>query len=247
VNNEPTGSLWHNKDAHYNPVRNLPTHIFLSIHLYKYTSTDVITTVDVLREIQHVHYGQIELGLGHGSTRTVDRFVGLRRRSNLVVLFPEPPHIAWISTIPLMPTIYKHKYNIYDIEFNEQRFDENINVNKIYHLLRYFDIAYKVRPYLAHWLWKTADKIRIHDHGTGLTACVTDRQGMLTPPRHLIPPPAGPWVRVSHLFVWLVTPACVSRLIILWYLSHFFNKKIWSHCLESGSVAGSASIFWCGL
>ena len=34
----------------------------------------------------------------------------------------------------------------------------------------------------------------IHDHETGLTAGVIDQQGMLTPPRHLIPLPG---IRVS--------------------------------------------------
>jgi hypothetical protein len=56
----------------------------------------------------------------------------------------------------------------------------------------------------------------------GLTAC---QQEMLTPPRHLTPPPAGPGVRVIHLCILLVTPTCVSRLITLWYLSHFTHHK----------------------
>jgi hypothetical protein len=45
----------------------------------------------------------------------------------------------------------------------------------------------------------TFDKrwICIHDHGTGLTVGVACQQGMLTPARHLIPPPVYPGVRVS--------------------------------------------------
>jgi hypothetical protein len=45
---------------------------------------------------------------------------------------------------------------------------------------------------------------------------------MFTPPRHLIPPPAGPGVHVSP-FIYkseLLPPTCVSRLISLWCLSH---------------------------
>jgi hypothetical protein len=42
----------------------------------------------------------------------------------------------------------------------------------------------------------------MHDNGTGLTAGATGGQGMLTPPRHLIPPPIFPGVRVSP-FVYL--------------------------------------------
>jgi hypothetical protein len=40
--------------------------------------------------------------------------------------------------------------------------------------------------------------LRIHYHGNGLTAGVAGRQGMLTSPRHLIPPPVYPGVRVSQ-------------------------------------------------
>jgi hypothetical protein len=38
---------------------------------------------------------------------------------------------------------------------------------------------------------------RFINHGTGFTASVIDQQGMVTPPRHLIPPPVYPGVRVS--------------------------------------------------
>jgi hypothetical protein len=51
--------------------------------------------------------------------------------------------------------------------------------------------------------------IRIHDNATGLTAGVTGRQGMLTLPRHLIPPLMIPRVRVSPIF----TVDCTIYLI----------------------------------
>jgi hypothetical protein len=45
--------------------------------------------------------------------------------------------------------------------------------------------------------------------GADLRLCsVIDRQGMLTPPRHLIPPPVYPGVRVSP-FIFLI---CISYL-----------------------------------
>jgi hypothetical protein len=76
-----------------------------------------------------------------------------------------------------------------------------------------------VRPYLAHWLrhqippqWQEW----IWAHGG-----VPNRQGMLTPPMHMIPPPLYPWFHVRTFFLWLDIPTCVSRLITLWYLSHF--------------------------
>ena len=59
--------------------------------------------------------------------------------------------------------------------------------------------------------------------GMGLTADATGQQGMLTPPRHLIPPPVCPGVRVSPFIYLTCNPTCVSRLITfrLWYLGHF--------------------------
>jgi hypothetical protein len=57
----------------------------------------------------------------------------------------------------------------------------------------------------------------------GLTAGVTGRQGMLTP-RHLIPPPVCRGIHVCS-FISLTTN--VSRLITVWYLSHFIqNVKV---------------------
>jgi hypothetical protein len=54
----------------------------------------------------------------------------------------------------------------------------------------------------------------------------TDRLSVLSPPRYLIPPPVCPGVRVSSfIYLTCVTPTCVSRLITLWYLSHFCTKE----------------------
>jgi hypothetical protein len=50
-----------------------------------------------------------------------------------------------------------------------------------------------------HYAWYI---FRIHDNRTGLAVGVTGQQGMLTPPRHLIPPSFFPRVRVSP-FVYL--------------------------------------------
>jgi hypothetical protein len=55
--------------------------------------------------------------------------------------------------------------------------------------------------------------LRIHDHGTGLMVGVTGRQGVLTPPRHIIPSLVFFEVRVSKIFtmdyythlVWILT------------------------------------------
>jgi hypothetical protein len=46
---------------------------------------------------------------------------------------------------------------------------------------------------------------------------------MLTPSRHLIPPPVIPWCVFAHLFHWLVILTCVSRHINIWYLSHIIR------------------------
>jgi hypothetical protein len=54
--------------------------------------------------------------------------------------------------------------------------------------------------------------LRIHDHETGLMACVTSQQGMLTLPMHLIPPLMCPRVHVCSL-LWLVISTWVLRLI----------------------------------
>jgi hypothetical protein len=48
------------------------------------------------------------------------------------------------------------------------------------------------------------------DHGTGLTAGVMDQQGMLTPPRHLIPSLVYPGIRISP-FIYLT---CNTYLFI---------------------------------
>jgi hypothetical protein len=61
-------------------------------------------------------------------------------------------------------------------------------------------------------------QLHIHDQETGLMAGVTGRQGMLTPPKHLIPPPVRPGVRVSPF-------------ISLTYNSYLCLKT--DHCLVS--------------
>jgi hypothetical protein len=53
---------------------------------------------------------------------------------------------------------------------------------------------------------------------------VTGRQEMFTPHGHLIPPPVYQGSMLAHIFLWLVIPTCVSRLISLWYLSHFIKN-----------------------
>jgi hypothetical protein len=74
------------------------------------------------------------------------------------------------------------------------------------------------------WFW-----LMVFTFEIGPTAGATGQQGMFTPLRHLIPPPVYPMVRFSP-FISLVIPTCVSRLITLWYLSHFIgelNHKEW--------------------
>jgi hypothetical protein len=58
---------------------------------------------------------------------------------------------------------------------------------------------------MSYWLYPILCHSResfIMDNGTGPTAGATGWQGMLTPPRHLMPPPVFPGVRVSP-FVYL--------------------------------------------
>jgi hypothetical protein len=62
---------------------------------------------------------------------------------------------------------------------------------------------------------------------------------------------------LAHLFLWLVTPTCVSRLITLWYLSHVIQgwieiMAIAEAKLSKNSVWYSTDIkiqatFWCRL
>jgi hypothetical protein len=56
----------------------------------------------------------------------------------------------------------------------------------------------------THWFWLLNFAIEM-----GLTAGATGRQGILTPPRHLIPPPVFPGVRVSS-FVYLTCNSYLS-------------------------------------
>jgi hypothetical protein len=58
------------------------------------------------------------------------------------------------------------------------------------------------------------------------TLSAIGRQGMLTLPGHLIPPPVCSGSVLAHLFLWIVIPTCVSRLITLRYLSHFIKSKL---------------------
>jgi hypothetical protein len=56
----------------------------------------------------------------------------------------------------------------------------------------------------SNCIWHTLTADNIHNNGTGLTAGATGRQGMLTPPRHLIPSPVFPGSVLAHLFIWFV-------------------------------------------
>jgi hypothetical protein len=54
-----------------------------------------------------------------------------------------------------------------------------------------------------------------HDLEIGFTACVTGHQGMLHPPNHLI------CSMFAHLFLWLIFPAIISRMISVWFSWRF--------------------------
>jgi hypothetical protein len=49
---------------------------------------------------------------------------------------------------------------------------------------------------------------------------------MLTPHKHLFPPPVCLEVQVSNLFLLLVIPTCISRLMTALYLSHFRSLDV---------------------
>jgi hypothetical protein len=75
--------------------------------------------------------------------------------------------------------------------------------------------------------------------------------GVLTTPRHLIPPPLCHGAHLAHLFLWLVICTCVSRLVALWYLSRFpanrcitwsVEMRIW--WIEIGIVLVLYAIGW---
>jgi hypothetical protein len=85
------------------------------------------------------------------------------------------------------------------------------------------------RPFLAHWPWR-----RITSHHGGCDGSAGHAYILLL----------GTWshlryadhTRASvlvHSFLWLVIPTCVSRLITVWYLSHF------THVLHNGCAVST--------
>jgi hypothetical protein len=57
----------------------------------------------------------------------------------------------------------------------------------------------------------------------GLKADVTSRQGILTHPRHLIPPSVYPEVRVWSIIKFLF-PTVLMRMMIVLYLRYFIHE-----------------------
>jgi hypothetical protein len=79
----------------------------------------------------------------------------------------------------------------------------------------------------THWFW-----LLIFEFEMGLTAGATGQQGMLAPPRHLIPPLVCPGLRVCQIF-----RICIShgfmRLITVCYITLSFNHRA---CNSAGQV-----------
>jgi hypothetical protein len=65
---------------------------------------------------------------------------------------------------------------------------------------------------------------RLPDLEIGLTAGVTGRQWMLTPPRHLIPRLVYP-VACICLILWFVFPTGLMKSMTVRYLCHLINKS----------------------
>ena len=72
-----------------------------------------------------------------------------------------------------------------------------------------------VKPFFTHWF--DYGLFRLPDQDYGLTAGVTGQQGMLTPPRHLIPPLVCPEVRDCPTLVFVFYLG-LTRLITVRYL-----------------------------
>jgi hypothetical protein len=72
---------------------------------------------------------------------------------------------------------------------------------------------------------------RLPELELGLTAGVTGRQGMLTPPRHLIPPLMFPWVRVSLIWsvgcsIYLHWTLILTADFPVYFTIFFYHKMI---------------------
>jgi hypothetical protein len=75
-----------------------------------------------------------------------------------------------------------------------------------------------IKPFLTHWSWLWF--VLLPDLEIGFTADVTGRQGMLTPPWHLIPLLVYPEVRVFPI-LWFVFPTELMRSMTVCYTCHF--------------------------
>ena len=79
-----------------------------------------------------------------------------------------------------------------------------------------------VKPFFKHWF--DYGLFRLPDQDYGLTADVTGQQGMLTPPRHLIPTLVCPGVRDCPTLVFVFYFG-LARLITVRYLYIIFAYK----------------------
>jgi hypothetical protein len=87
--------------------------------------------------------------------------------------------------------------------------------------------------------WHTGHKLRFEPElQLGVTAGVTVRQGMLTPPRHLILPPIYAEVHIRPIFGF-VFPTGFMRLINALYLCYFNLTPGWGVCWWTLSPQGS--------
>ena len=84
-----------------------------------------------------------------------------------------------------------------------------------------------VKPFFTHWF--DYGLFRLPDQDYGLTAGVTGQQGMLTPPRHLIPPLVCPEVRDCPTLVFVFCLG-LTRLITVRYLCLYMRKgPLWAN------------------
>jgi hypothetical protein len=68
--------------------------------------------------------------------------------------------------------------------------------------------VFHTKPFLTHWFW--LQFVSFTWFWIGLTAGVTGRQGMFSPPMELIPPLVYPEVRIFPIF-WFVFPTGLVR------------------------------------
>jgi hypothetical protein len=71
---------------------------------------------------------------------------------------------------------------------------------------------------------------------------VASQQGMITPPRHLIPPMRCRGSTFAHLDRRLLIPTCISRLIIVLYLSHVSIVRQ-SPALKEQRIHGNENLY----